>query len=46
MSLTVPNDTGLVGTRHMLQTLCFDLKTFPKDLRLSNGVHLVVGNTW
>ncbi|MEZ5990303.1 MAG: hypothetical protein R3F30_14520 [Planctomycetota bacterium] len=46
LSYTVPNDTGLVGGRVVLQSLGIDAARFPAGTELSNGVHLVIGNTW
>ncbi|MEZ5990301.1 MAG: hypothetical protein R3F30_14510 [Planctomycetota bacterium] len=45
-SYTVPNDTGLVGGRVVLQSWGIDAARFPAGTELSNGVHLVIGNTW
>ncbi|MEZ5988398.1 MAG: hypothetical protein R3F30_04620 [Planctomycetota bacterium] len=46
LTVPVPNDPGLVDQRAMLQAWAFDAKAFPQGTEPSNGVHLVVGNSW
>ncbi|MEZ5990307.1 MAG: hypothetical protein R3F30_14545 [Planctomycetota bacterium] len=42
----IPNDNALVDARMVLQTIAVDVLAFPAGTELSNGVHLVIGNTW